>query len=156
MRTVLNRGGRAMPDITLHDLDEKTYAAVRRAAEDEDLSLNQVIKRALRNAAREGCLGAVSARSPAAAYNAFAGEVPNLSLVVEADVLDGARAVARARGTSVVALVRAFLAGLSAEGAKPAPRRLGDWKGLVRIAPDFDEWPEDLAAAFGMRGGADT
>ena len=41
-----------MPDITLHDLDEATWAAIRRAAEDEDLSLNQVIKRALRNAAR--------------------------------------------------------------------------------------------------------
>ena len=61
-----------MPDITLHDLDEATYAAIRRAA----------------------------------------------------------------------------------EGAKPAPRRLGDWKGLVRIAPDFDEWPDDLAEAFGMGGGA--
>ena len=39
------------------------------------------------------------------------------------------------------------------QAIKPAPRRLGDWKGLVRIAPDFDEWPDDLAEAFGMRGG---
>ena len=23
----------------------------------------------------------------------------------------------------------------------------------VRVAPDFDEWPDDLAEAFGMRGG---
>ena len=60
-----------MPDITLHDLDDATYAAVRRAADAEE----------------------------------------------------------------------------------PAPRKLGDWKGLVRIAPDFDEWPDDLAEAFGMRGG---
>ena len=34
------------------------------------------------------------------------------------------------------------------------PRELGDWKGLVRIAPDFDEWPDDLAEAFGMGGGS--
>lgn len=144
-----------MPDITLHDLDEATYAAIRRAAEDEDLSLNQVIKRALRNAAREDSFGGgLAAREPAGVYDALAGETPNLSLVVESGVLEGARAAARARGTSVVALVRAFLAGLSAEGAKPAPRQLGDWKGLVRIAPDFDEWPDDLAEAFGMGGGS--
>ena len=56
-----------MPDITLHDLDEATWAAIRRAAEDEDLSLNQVIKRALRNAAREDGLGrSASVREPAA------------------------------------------------------------------------------------------
>ena len=144
-----------MPDITLHDLDETTYAAIRRAAEGEDLSLNQVIKRALRNAAREDALGAgFVAREQAAVYDAFAGETPNLSLVVDSGVLEGARAAARARGTSLVALVRGFLASLSAEGARPAPRRLGDWKGLVRIAPDFDEWPDDLAEAFGMRGGS--
>ena len=143
-----------MPDITLHDLDEATWAAIRRAAEDEDLSLNQVIKRALRNAAREdGLGGAVSVREPAAGYDAFAGEAPNLSLVVDSGVLERARAAARARGTSVVRLVRDFLAGLSADGAKPAPRELGDWKGLGRIAPDFEDWPDDLAEAFGMRGG---
>ena len=143
-----------MPDITLHDLDEATWAAIRRAAEDEDLSLNQVIKRALRNAAHEdGLGGAASVREPAAGYDAFAGEAPNLSLVVDSVVLERARAAARARGTSVVRLVRDFLAGLSADGAKPMPRELGDWKGLVRIAPDFEDWPDDLAEEFGMRGG---
>ena len=43
---------------------------------------------------------------------------------------------------------------LSVGCMKPAPRKLGDWKGLVRVAPDFDEWPDDLAEAFGMRGEA--
>jgi prevent-host-death family protein len=28
------------------------------------------------------------------------------------------------------------------------PRRLGGWKGQIRIAPDFDELPEDLLASF--------
>ena len=140
-----------MPDITLHDLDEATYAAIRRAAEDEDLSLNQVIKRALRNAAREDSLGAGFAARESAP--AVWGEPPNLALSVDDDLLERVRAVARRRGTTVVALVRGFLATLSAEGAKPASRRLGDLKGLVRVAPDFDEWPDDLAEAFGMRGG---
>ena len=137
-----------MPDITLHDLDEATYTAIRRVAGDEDLSLNQVVKRALRNAAREDSLRAVSeVREPA---SAVWGPPPNLALSVDPELLDRARAFARSRGTSVVALVRDFLAGLSSDGAKPAPRRLGDWKGLVRIEPDFDEWPDDLAEAFGM------
>lgn len=29
------------------------------------------------------------------------------------------------------------------------PRRLGGWEGRVEIAEDFDELPDDLAAAFG-------
>jgi prevent-host-death family protein len=29
------------------------------------------------------------------------------------------------------------------------PRQGGQWKGKVRIADDFDELPEDIAAAFG-------
>jgi len=29
------------------------------------------------------------------------------------------------------------------------PRRLGGWEGQVDIAHDFDELPEELAAAFG-------
>ncbi len=45
-------------------------------------------------------------------------------------------------------------AAFSAVTAQPAPRKLGDWKGFVRIASDFDEWPDDLAEAFGMRGEA--
>jgi prevent-host-death family protein len=32
--------------------------------------------------------------------------------------------------------------------AKKEPRRLGLWKGKVRIAEDFDELPESIAAAF--------
>lgn len=31
---------------------------------------------------------------------------------------------------------------------KKKPRRLGAWKGRVRIAPDFDELPPSIAAAF--------
>ncbi|MFI5455415.1 MAG: type II toxin-antitoxin system Phd/YefM family antitoxin [Isosphaerales bacterium] len=31
-----------------------------------------------------------------------------------------------------------------------APRHGGQWKGKVRIADDFDELPEDIAAVFGM------
>lgn len=30
------------------------------------------------------------------------------------------------------------------------PRLGGQWKGLVRIAEDFDELPADIAAAFGI------
>jgi len=143
-----------MPDITLHNLDETTYAAIRRAAENEDLSLNQVIKRALRNAVRDEAPDAFPAvREPCAVYDALAGETPNLSIAVDPGILSRASAVARAKGTSLVRLVREYLAGLSMDGAKPAPRKLGAWKGLVRMAPDFDEWPDDLAEAFGMRGG---
>jgi len=32
------------------------------------------------------------------------------------------------------------------------PRRPGALKGRIKIAPDFDELPDDLAEAFGMRG----
>lgn len=28
------------------------------------------------------------------------------------------------------------------------PRRLGGWEGQVQVAPDFDELPADVAAAF--------
>lgn len=31
---------------------------------------------------------------------------------------------------------------------RPGPRSPGGWKGRVRIAPDFDDIPEDVAAAF--------
>ena len=30
------------------------------------------------------------------------------------------------------------------------PRSPGGWEGRVRIAPDFDELPPDIAAAFGV------
>jgi prevent-host-death family protein len=32
-----------------------------------------------------------------------------------------------------------------------APRQGGQWRGKVRIADDFDELPDDIARAFGMR-----
>jgi prevent-host-death family protein len=32
-----------------------------------------------------------------------------------------------------------------------AVREGGQWKGKVRIAADFDELPDDVAAAFGMK-----
>ena len=36
-------------------------------------------------------------------------------------------------------------------GGKPEPRQGGQWKGQVVIRPDFDELPDDLAEAFGVR-----
>jgi prevent-host-death family protein len=32
-----------------------------------------------------------------------------------------------------------------------SPRQGGQWKGKVRIADDFDELPDDIARAFGMK-----
>lgn len=29
-------------------------------------------------------------------------------------------------------------------------RRLGCFKGQIKIAPDFDEWPEDIAKSLGI------
>ncbi|WP_442483984.1 hypothetical protein [Aeoliella sp. SH292] len=34
-----------------------------------------------------------------------------------------------------------------------AVRRGGQWKGQVVIADDFDELPDDMREAFGMKGG---
>jgi prevent-host-death family protein len=34
--------------------------------------------------------------------------------------------------------------------ADESPRVGGQWKGRVRIAEDFDDLPDDVAAAFGM------
>jgi prevent-host-death family protein len=34
--------------------------------------------------------------------------------------------------------------------ADVSPRHGGQWHGRVRIADDFDELPEDIAAAFGI------
>ena len=36
------------------------------------------------------------------------------------------------------------------EPAAPRERRGGWWRGQVRMSPDFDELPEDVARAFGM------
>lgn len=44
--------------------------------------------------------------------------------------------------------VRIELTTAPTEGA--GERRGGWWHGQVRIAPDFDELPEDIATAFGM------
>ena len=33
---------------------------------------------------------------------------------------------------------------------KATTRRGGQWKGRVRIAPDFDDLPADIASAFGV------
>ncbi len=33
---------------------------------------------------------------------------------------------------------------------KASTRRGGQWKGLVSIAPDFDDLPSEIAAAFGV------
>lgn len=33
-------------------------------------------------------------------------------------------------------------------GEQPGPRSAGAWAGRVRIAPDFDELPPEIAAAF--------
>ena len=34
---------------------------------------------------------------------------------------------------------------------RAAPRRPGALRGRIKIAPDFDELPDDVAEAFGMR-----
>lgn len=36
------------------------------------------------------------------------------------------------------------------EGEPSGQRRGGQWRGRVRIAPDFDELPPDVAASFGL------
>lgn len=40
---------------------------------------------------------------------------------------------------------------LKAYGNYSAGRVPGTLKGMIRIAPDFDELPEDIAGAFGVR-----
>jgi prevent-host-death family protein len=49
--------------------------------------------------------------------------------------------IARA-GTPVVRLVPV--------NQDDSPRQGGQWKGKVRIAPDFDELPDDIAHPFGI------
>jgi antitoxin (DNA-binding transcriptional repressor) of toxin-antitoxin stability system len=34
------------------------------------------------------------------------------------------------------------------ESEKKEPRKLGVWKGKIRVAPDFDETPQELIDAF--------
>lgn len=31
------------------------------------------------------------------------------------------------------------------------PRKLGLFKGKIRLAPDWDQWPEDMALTLGIR-----
>ena len=138
-----------MPDITLHDIEESTYSAIRAVAETEDLSLNQVIKRALRKAAREKTLGEPIVHDPAAVY----GGAPNLALSIDPDLLQRARLLAEARGTTLLGLVSDSLVAFVESQSRPSKRTLGTWKGLVRIAPDFNDLPQDIAEAFGMEGG---
>ena len=58
--------------------------------------------------------------------------------------------VARAEAGEEIVISRANkpVARLVQVQSEPAQRRLGEAKGLVRIAPDFDELPEDLMEHF--------
>lgn len=66
----------------------------------------------------------------------------NLSRLVER-ALDGEEVVVTRRGEPAVRLVPV------SEGDGFASLA-GAWRGRVRIAPDFDELPDDLAEAFGV------
>lgn len=55
----------------------------------------------------------------------------------------GATIVIERAGEEVIRLVRA-----SSNPERPRRRRLGVARGMVHIADDFDELPEDLLAAF--------
>lgn len=63
----------------------------------------------------------------------------HLSRLVE-QVLAGEEIVIGKAGVPVAKLVPYRTAG--------GPRRPGAWRGQVTIRPDFDELPEDVAAAF--------
>ena len=63
----------------------------------------------------------------------------NLSRLIERAVA-GEEVIISKAGKPVARLVR--------YSVKEKPRRLGLMKGQIRIAPDFDELPPDLAAAF--------
>ena len=43
------------------------------------------------------------------------------------------------------------IAKLTRYGGAAAPRKPGALKGKIKISPDFDELPEDIAKAFGAR-----
>lgn len=62
------------------------------------------------------------------------------------------RLVERARQGETVVIGNAGrpVAVLVAYEHDPSPRRLGGWKGRVRVGEDFDDpLPDDVAAAFG-------
>ena len=140
-----------MPDITLHNLDDATYSAIRNAAEAEDLSLNQVIKRVIRKAVQDKAFGMPVACEPAAVYD----QTPNLHLAIDPDLLAKAQSKAAERGTSLLRLVFDSLAAFVDDSVEPPRRVLGTWRGLVHIAPDFDELPTDIAEAFGIVNGGE-
>lgn len=61
--------------------------------------------------------------------------------------------IERAEAGEEVILARAGkpVAKLVAYRERRSPRRGGQWRGRVRIGPDFDQLPDDIAAAFGMK-----
>jgi len=65
------------------------------------------------------------------------------------------RLVERAAAGEEIVISRAGvpMARLMPLATPSAPRRPGAWKGRVRVADDFDELPENVAAAF--RGDAE-
>jgi prevent-host-death family protein len=66
-----------------------------------------------------------------------------LSAVVK-QIEEGGEEVVLARAGRPVAKVVRY-------EAPPINRRLGLFKGQIEVAPDFDEWPDDLAEAFGIK-----
>jgi prevent-host-death family protein len=64
-----------------------------------------------------------------------------LSRLVER-ALEGEEVIIARAGTPVVRLVPIR--------QDDSPRQGGQWKGKVRIAPDFDSLPDDIARSFGI------
>lgn len=64
-----------------------------------------------------------------------------LSKLVE-QAMNGEEVIIAKAGTPMVRLVPI--------PADHSPREGGQWKGMVRIADDFDQLPEEIAAAFGI------
>jgi prevent-host-death family protein len=64
-----------------------------------------------------------------------------LSRLVER-ALEGEEVIIARAGTPVVRLVPIR--------RDDSPRQGGQWKGKVRIAPDFDSLPDDIARSFGI------
>jgi prevent-host-death family protein len=62
------------------------------------------------------------------------------------------RLIERAEAGEEVVIARAGkpVAKLVAYHDSEGPREGGQWRGRVRIAEDFDDLPDDIAAAFGM------
>jgi prevent-host-death family protein len=64
-----------------------------------------------------------------------------LSRLIE-DAIGGEDVVISKAGKPIVRLVPIQSGG--------KPRKGGQWKGRVKIAPDFDQLPPDIASAFGL------